>query len=316
VGRFIIDVPQDADIVIGPARMPVETWRKKGGGNKLEEFVRKAVAKSGDDRWRARDELVGSKSWLGKVIDGIGPNHKIVFGVGRGDGSTYNVQSFLSVGDDLFVQEYAAFAEDEEYLNAVKEAKEIAAHLRIRRDNELPLESGFCLDGAFVAEPSFYMVEAASVGIRLKEFDDVHVSIQTTKKERFIASDAIEPRLQAAETSANERGLGHWYRRINFLRRGQRRVGNWDGFEVAARTPAQGEGEESHEFAFLSHGEPKNPLLPVLDVKLHSGVRDNEVGGTKPSITDDEALVLWDKILSSIRPRPTHSTTPRLNEGR
>jgi|GEM_PF-1885043 len=310
VGRFIIDVPIDAEVVMGPARIPVETWRKPNDGGKLEEFVRNALAQSIEDRWRARDELTGRTSLLGKVRDGVGPNHKIVFGVGRSDGSSYNVQSFIRAGNDLFIQEYEAFGEDNDYLKAVDEANEIARHLRFRKE-EMPLESGFCIDGAFVTDTDSYMVEAANLGIRLKAFEDVHLSIQTTKKERYIASDAIEPRLKSAENSANERGLGHWYRRIRFLRRGQKRIGNWDGFEVAAHIPRQMGSEETHEFAFLSHGEPKNPMLPVLDVKLHTGVRDNEVGGTHPSITDDEALFLWDKILSSIRPRPIQTTTAK-----
>jgi hypothetical protein len=125
-----------------------------------------------------------------------------------------------------------------------------------------------------------------------------------TKKDIYIASDSIEPRLKAAEHDAIAQGKGSWYRRIKVLNKGQRRVGNWDGFEVGARIPAQEAGGEHHEFAFLSHGEPKNPMLPVLDIQLHTGVKDNVIGGVKPSITDAEAIYLWDKMLGSIRPRP------------
>ena len=124
-----------------------------------------------------------------------------------------------------------------------------------------------------------------------------------------MASDAIEPRLRSAEKSAIELGQGQWYSRIAFLRRGKKKVGNWDGFEVAAHMPGQAGSDDSHEFAFVSHGEPKNPLLPVLDVKLHSGVKEDKTGGTAPSISDEEALYLWDRILNSIRPRPVvHGT--------
>lgn len=306
VGRFLIDVPKSAEIVFGPARLPVETWRVVGEGKNLHDFVRRAVAKSQEDKWLASDALIGSASMLGKVLDGAGPNHKIVLGVGRADGSFYNVQSFMKAADDLFVQEYQEPGEDNRYLRAVQEAKEVAARLRHRESDEIPQDSGFCLDGAFIADTQSYMVEAVSLGIRLKEFDDVHVSIQTTKKERIVDSDAIEPRLKSAEKSAKETGHGEWYSRIKFLRRGKRNVGKWDGFEVAARMPGHEGRDNSHEFAFLSHGEPKNPLLPVLDVKLQSGVKDNRAGETAPSITDEEAIYLWDRILGSIRPRPVN----------
>lgn len=311
IGRFIIDVPLAAEVAYGPARIPVETWRNIGEGQNLEAFVKRAVAKSEEDRWLARDGLVSKTSMLGKVVDGAGPNHKIVFGVGRGSGSFYNVQSYVSVGADLFVQEYEEFGEDDKYLDAVQDAKDIASRLVARSEDDLPGDQGICIDGAFVREPERYMVEAVSLGIRLREFEGVHLSIQMTKKSRLIASDAIEPRLKAAEKSLIANGYGSWYKRVNFLRRGQRKIWNWEGFEVAAHRPAIDSEEESHEFAFLSHGEPKNPLLPVIDVKLHTGVKGNEIGGMPPSITDEEALYLWDKVLGSIRPRAVQNRDAR-----
>lgn len=308
VGRFILDLPVAAEVIYGPASVPVETWRRNGEGENLEEYVSKAVAKSEEDRWLARDGLTDEKSMLSKVIDGVGPNHKIVFGVGRGSGSFYNVQSFVRVGSDLYTQEYEAFGEDNKYMNAVQDAKEFASRIVPRSEEAMPGELGFCIDGAFVRDSQRYMVEAISLGVRLKEFKDVHISIQMTKKSRHVASDAIEPRLESAEKSLAALGHGGWYKRVKFLRRAPRRVGNWEGFEMAAHRPAIESEEESHEFAFLSHGEPKNPMSPVLDVKLHTGVKGNTIGATMPSLTDDEALYLWDKILASIRPRPVHST--------
>lgn len=311
IGRFIIDVPRTAQVVYGPARLPVETRRKEGEGGNLEAFVQRAVAKSKEDSWLARDGLTGSTSMLGKVIDGVTPDHKIVFGVGHGSGSFYNVQSIVSVGSDLYIQEYEEFGEDDKYLHAIQDANEIASRIVPRNEDEIPGGSGICIDGAFVREPQRYMIEAVSIGIRLKEFEGVHISIQMTKKSRHIASDAIEPRLKSAEKSLVAQGHGSWYKRINFLRRGQRKIGDWDGFEVAAHRPAIGSEEESHEFAFLSHGEPRNPMLPVLDVKLHTGVKGNEIGGMAPSITDEEALFFWDRILSSIKPRPVKNPSEK-----
>lgn len=310
-GRFIIDVPATAYIVFGPASLPVETIRKKGEASNLDEYVRKAVAKSAEDKWLARDELTSETSLLGKVLDGVGADHKIVFGVGRGDGSSYNVQSFIRSGEDLFIQEYTAFGEGDRYLKAVQDAREIASHLRHRKVDEFPADSGFCIDGAFITDPQTYMVEAVTLGFRLKEFEGVHISIAMTKKSRLVESDAIEPRLKLAEKEAIAQGQEDWYRRILFLRKGRRKVGTWEGFEVAAHMPRQRLAEGSHEFAFVSHGEPKNPLLPMLDVKLHTGVSVNMIGGIKPTITDEEALYLWDRILNSIRPRSIRSSATK-----
>jgi hypothetical protein len=64
-----------------------------------------------------------------------------------------------------------------------------------------------------------------------------------------------------------------------------------------------GKVHESHEFAFFSHGEPGNPMVPTLDIELNTGVNDGKAGGMQTSISDEEALYLWDKITTSIRPR-------------
>jgi hypothetical protein len=41
---------------------------------------------------------------------------------------------------------------------------------------------------------------------------------------------------------------------------------------------------------------------------MQTGVANNAAGATKPSLTDEEAIAVWDKITSTIRVRPTSST--------
>jgi hypothetical protein len=305
IGRFIVDVPKTAEVVFGPARLPVEIWRKAGEGKDFDAAVRNAVAESESRRWLAYGPLKETDSLVGAVWDGFSPNQKIVFGVGRGDGAFYNVQSLVKLGPDLYIQEYEAFGEGDEYLDDADDARQVAKRLRPRAEDEIPSDPGVCIDGAFLADPPHkYMVEAVSIGIRLKEFADVHISIEMTKKDIYIESDALEPRLKAAERDAVAQGNGTWYGRIKFLSRGERRVNNWNGFEVGARMPDQKSGKEHHEFEYVSQGEPRNPLLPVLDIQMQSGVKDNVIGAVKASISDREARYLWEKVLGSIRPRP------------
>jgi hypothetical protein len=304
IGRFLIDVPKDAEVVYGPARVPVELIRLPGDAHNLESAVSEALKEGEKDRSRARRGLVSVDSMLGKVIDGINSAHKIVFGIGRTDGSFYNVQSFFSVGEDLFLQEYEIFGDGRLYEEAVRKLKMAAALVRGRADNEIPSEPGICVEGAFLGESPVPMAEAVTLGIRLKDFNDVHVSIEMTKKNYLVESDAIVPRLKAAERDAVRSGSQAWYQAIKTLRRGNRKIGAWTGYEVLARKPTQEFEQQSHEFVFLSQGEPKNPMLPVVEIELHTGVSGNVIGGTEPSLTDDEALYLWDKVTSSLRPRP------------
>jgi hypothetical protein len=320
VGRFLIDVPANSEVVYGPARVPLYLSRFAGEAKNLDVEVRRALAAIEEHRDFARGGLRSEHSMLGTVLKGIGSNHKIVFGLGRGSFSFYSVQSLISIGEDLFSQFYDVSGDGDEYLEAVAELKAVASLLRSRAANEIPAEPGICLDGAFLSEPQHYMLEAVSLGIRLKEFSDVHMSIQMTKKDIFIESDALEPRMKRAEQMAKSSGMAKWYSRIKILRRGYRRWGDWEGFEVLARKPAQQFEGENHEFAYQSHGEPKNPLMPELEIELHSGVSENRTGAIKPSISDEEAVYLWDTIIGSIRPRPTrapaHPSAPAGTERR
>jgi hypothetical protein len=50
-------------------------------------------------------------------------------------------------------------------------------------------------------------------------------------------------------------------------------------------------------------GAPHDPLQPEFDIKLDTGVKDNQTANTKPSLTDEEAVAVWDKLTSSLRVR-------------
>jgi hypothetical protein len=189
----------------------------------------------------------------------------------------------------------------------IKSFNTLATLLRPRAENEVPSEPGACIEGGFVPwQPEF---ERFALGVRLKEFPDVHFSIEVIKNQNhLVESSALEPRLKGAEKDG-----GSWYSRIKFFRRGPRELGNWKGFEALARKPEQENAVESHEFAFVSLGAINDSLQPKLDIKLDTGVRDDQTASVKPSLTDEEAVALWDKLTTSIRVRPTgdaakHST--------
>ncbi|MET0268351.1 MAG: T6SS immunity protein Tli4 family protein, partial [Duganella sp.] len=262
------------------------------------------LSKIESERYRALGELKGDNSMLGKVTEGDLPGQKIVFGIAPDSGRSYRMESYVISGNKIFVYKTNLLGDNEYDEPKLAKLKSASKLLSSRSENEIPQSPGLCIDGGFVSESPLLTHENFSVGIRLAEFPDVHFSIATTKKEFFHDSDALEPRLRAAEEEAKLSGFGSWYSRIKILRQGNATIEHWNGYEVLARKPAQADQKEAYEFAFLSQGEPKNPYLPLLDIKLHSGVSDNKTGLVKTSISDDDAVVLWDKLTQSIRTRP------------
>lgn len=295
-GHFIVEVPATATVAYGPAEVDFPIYYYQGEGDKVEQHVKAQLLEVEKDRdyLRKGSEFVGKDSLFGKVIDGVIPGQKLVFG--SRDHVFYSIEYFIPVGNDLFIQRATSAVS---MADSVKSLNTAASLLRLRAPDEVPAEPGACIDGGFVAwKPEF---ERASVGIRLKEFPDVHFSVEVSKNQDYLVeSSALEPLLDRA---AKEGGV--WYSRVKFFRRGPRQLGAWKGFEALARKPAQLENTESHEFAFISLGALRDSLQPELDVKLDTGVKADQTASVKPSITDEEAVALWDKLIGSIRVRPT-----------
>lgn len=304
LGRFLIDVPVTAEVVYGFSWVPTPIYRYAGAGNKIDSMIADKLAEVGKDSYREYKELRGSHSMVGKVVKGAVPGQRIVFGVGAGSGADYQIHSFVKVGDDVFVQEAHTSRDKVAYDNKIRDFNHLASLLRPRGENEIPSEAGVCIGGGFILDPKRFQQEALGLGVRLREFPDVHFSISVTKKDILVPSDALEPRLMQGEETLKKEGHGDWLARVKTLRRGRHSIGKWNGYEFLAWQPAQATEGESHEFVFVSQGAPNDPYLPLLELELRTGVKGNQVGGVKPSLTDEEAVAVWDHITTSIRVRP------------
>jgi hypothetical protein len=95
-----------------------------------------------------------------------------------------------------------------------------------------------------------------------------------------------------------------------YFRRGPRQINDWvNGFEGLSRSPEQSTVHSIHDFAIAFRGVVGDYLKPFADIRMQTGVADNAMGATKASLTDEEAIAVWDKITSTIRARPIGTTT-------
>jgi hypothetical protein len=145
----------------------------------------------------------------------------------------------------------------------------------------------------------------------LKEFPDVHFSVDAHKNlERLREGSSPSLLREQAKEDAEADGLGAVFARTKILRQKARQLGTWKGEELALRTPAYKDDLEAHEFYFYSMGAVNDPFQPELDVRLESGLEGNQKARVKPSLTDEEALALWDKLITTIRVRQPSDATP------
>jgi hypothetical protein len=303
-GRFLIDVPLSANVVYGDLWAPYEIQRYANDAANVDQYLLRYAAELKEHQRFASKELLKPDSMLGKVINGAVPGQRLFFGLSRGYNIFYEIYSLIPVGPDLFVQRGTPSETGLGYLETVDILNSTARRIFPLEKDNVPTHSGFCIDGAFIKDDAESDVEKIQLGVRLREFPDVHFSVEMVRKNFLVESDAIEPRLEEARRQAFAMGWGGWYSRIKILRKENRSLGPWKGFEVLTHIPPRKEIGESHDFNFVALGIPKNPLVPTIDMKLDTGVRDNRPGAVKPSVTDEQALYIWDRITNSIRIRP------------
>ena len=297
--HFIMEVPSTAEVVYGPAEVEADLVYYPGEASSIDRRVAEQLVEIEKDRIFLNVLKSDKLPLFGTIIEGSRPGSRIAFGSKSQVG--YDLYSFFTIEDDLFVQSLKQVLKHEDHVSLLNS---VASNLRLRANNEIPTEAGSCIDGAFIPIPLEY--ERVTVGVRLKEFPDVHFSIEVHKNQTHIPElSDLETRLQRAAQEG-----GKWYSRIKFLRRGERQLGSWKGSEALVLKPAQETENEAHEFHFISLGEPDSPLVPGVDIQLDTGASRREIGAVRPSITDEEAVAVWDKLTGSIRVRPVSGPKP------
>lgn len=304
VGRFLVDVPMTATVAYGTTWVPYDIERLVGEADNIGEHLMRLNKELEEARFLAHKDLLKENSVLGKVLPGSVEGQRTFIGLNKGMAAFHHVWSLIPLGRDLYIASGSPSGRGDAYLKVVHEFHDLAKRMSVLAPGEIPGESGFCIDGALVRDSLTPRVEKIQLGVRLNEYPDVHFSIQLVRKDYVVESDAIEPRLNQAEHDAIANGSGEWYSRIKVLRKGSRTLGPWKGFEALAHIPPQRGLHDTHDFNFVALGIPKNPLVPTIDMKLDTGVQDNQAGAARPSISDRDALYIWDRITKSIRLRP------------
>ena len=145
-----------------------------------------------------------------------------------------------------------------------------------------------------------------NVGFRLKDPADVHLSISieaATDNEQ--GKPGLEKLLNDSEAEARKEGNYNLYGVLTSFRRAKREIHDWkDGFEFLTKTPDEEGSHAHHDFWMIFRGQMDKLYHPYVDIRMATGVSDNQSGSIKPSITDAEAIALWDALTNTIRVRP------------
>jgi hypothetical protein len=295
-GRYALTVPKEALVIWGDVSFPSKIYVFKGDRNSINELVNKDIAKLKyadndadityndrgpiDDSWQIRYyEDKAAKRFNLHFFNTYINKENLIFVLGGGE------------------------SEKSEQQNVALEANR-AKSLRLRKENSVPSEEGYCIEHGFMTSAFYGDQEMVNVGIHLPSLPDVTFSISSNKdaysdypKEEFEEKKVKELSLLARIRGAQEeQGIMYPHRAV--LREGKRDVQHWHGEESLIKRP---DGVHDFEWGFV--GTPKDVAKPSeFIVNMYSKVEHNMVGAAKAaSINDDEAVALWDELLSGLK---------------
>lgn len=296
-GRYALTVPEEAKLVWGDSSFPSHIYVFSGGMDLLKEKVANDIAKL---KFANDDAEI--------TYNGVGPvdgSWQIRYFESKG-AKRFNLHflnTYINKQDLFFVLRGSVERGQTEEQAAAHEASR-ASSLHVRTDKETPSEPGFCIEHGFMNSTFYDDQEIINVGIYLPSVPDVAFSVSSNKDAYADYPRAEFEKMKVEELSliARIRGAqeqqGALYPHRTLLREGKRDVQHWHGEESLIRRP-----DGVHDFEWAYVGTPKDVASPAeLLVNLYTKVEDNTVGAAKAaSLSDDEAVALWDKLLSGLK---------------
>ena len=296
-GRYAIEVPQEAQLIVGSATLDSGIEVIAGGFEqskfRADEKIRKLK--------REHDTADVTYNGPGPIEDSWQVRY-FETKYAKEDNSLF-FDTYISKGEITFVlDDSIAKGETENTVIARQLAR--ARSLRLRAAEEVPSEPGFCVEHGFMPSDRYGDSEQINAGIYLPSLPDVAFSVSSNQnayidypKARFEKMKRDELPLLARIKAAQET-QGAFYPKRDVLREGKRDVQHWNGEESLIRRP---DGTHDFEWAFV--GTPKDVANPSeFHAAMFTKVANNMVGAAKKaSVSDDEAVALWDKLLSGLK---------------
>lgn len=296
-GRYALEIPREAQLVWGSASFPSEVEVFSGGLDARKQRIEDDITKLKED-----DKTVEitynqagpvENSWQIRYYPG--KNGKSV--------GLYFFNTYINKGDFTFVLRGAIEKNETEETAASREAVRIKG-LRLRTPDEIPVDPGYCIEHGFMTGTAYKDQEMINVGIVIPSLPDVSFSVSSNKNaygdytsEEFEKIQRPKLSLLARIKEAQD-DQGIHYPNRTVLREGKRDVQHWHGEESLIKRK-----DGTHDFEWALVGTPQNVANPSeFSAQMFTKVEHNTVGAAKSaSLSDDEAVALWDKLLAGLK---------------
>jgi hypothetical protein len=292
MGRFLIDVPAGSSLNGGSYKYDFIRLEPTKAMN-FEEFE-KEVGKRESDLKSAKNDHTKQSMLLQTFQVEKGAR---ILASWKADYSTaqINIVGYRWIGGNRFL--FNVDVADGRQDSGMNRMRDALSRLRARADNDFPIEPGYCFAGGFIANPR-WRNEEASLDIDIAGHPDAFLSIWIYP----LASHKHDKPLLERMGGMTQL-LGNLATSVHVLRKGDRQLGPYPGQEHLASAPSSG-GMRGHAFVWETQGDGTLDT-PAIKIELTTGYQDDKGNPQKTSLTDKEAIKLWDDILNSFRLRPT-----------
>ncbi|MDQ4625419.1 T6SS immunity protein Tli4 family protein [Janthinobacterium lividum] len=296
-GRYAIEVPQETELIYGNISVPSKIEVIKGGivakDEKIKEDIKKIKINDSSSEIIYNGKGPIENSWQLRYFENK---------FSKEDGDVF-FRTYINKGDITFILS-GSTPKGRTITSAAATQLTRINNLRLREKNEIPAEPGHCLGDGFMSDSNYNVQEMADAGLYFPNFPDVTFSITSNKDaygdypaaeydEKVRGELSLLARIQQAKDQQ-----GKNYPARTLLREGKRDVQHWHGEESLIRRT-----DGVHDFEWTLVGTPLDVAYPsVLEASMYTKVAHNMVGAAEASsLTDEEAIALWDKLLSGLK---------------
>jgi hypothetical protein len=296
-GRYALVIPKEAKLIWGSTYFPSKVTSISGNKDDLKATAAKEIDKIKYSD--AKSEIIYNdtgpvdSSWQIRYFDSPAAKQlNLLF-----------FTTFISKSNRIFILGNA-IEEGQSQADVTALETGRSKSLTPRPEDITPPEEGYCIQHGFMLSSFYQDQEIVNVGIYIPSLPDVTFSISSNKDayadysiEAFAKKKVDDlPLLARIRKAQEEQGSNYPQRTV--LREGKRAVQHWQGEESLIKRP---DGVHDFEWGFV--GTPKDVANPSeIIINMYTKVEHNVVGAAKiASVSDDEALALWDTLLSGLK---------------
>jgi hypothetical protein len=309
VGRFLIDLPEGAEISFAPARVASVTVAVQPDYAEAKYMVelgqREQVLsqqKNAYDKPSLEKKVQESAVNFPSTIFYYGrekPLSEIKFG-----------QKVAGTEDSISAEAYGLYNGflykfKAEHLLSPRfddHVLKLVNQFEARSMDSIPSQPGFCTENGLIHDPiPAGISESITMFASLKGHPDLAIRLDTSVNLKRLQESLLERDAKNDVKLANRNS-------VKTFRRQHRALNGIDGEEVLDKYK-EANGTSAHIFMWAGMGKLKDVLAPKVTLELETGIgRPGQP--VNSSLSDDAVLELWDRITTSIRLRPT-SAAPK-----